>query len=120
MITALQQNVHGVQVVDRFEKMLEYMASLQTIPHLLVFSLPVATTEKGRKDFNLMTQVRKITPSTEHYPQYFLSFIPPPVLIRQKRSVGTQITMAQHQLQRRHLEKWIYIYINKIMKKREL
>ena len=51
-----------------------------------------------------MTQVRKITPSTEHYPQYFLSFIPPPVLIRQKRSVGTHITMAQHQLQRRHLE----------------
>ena len=77
MITALQQNVHGVQMVDRFEKMLEYMASLQTIPHLLVFSLPVATMEQGRKDFNLMTQVCKITPSTEHYPQYFPSFIPP-------------------------------------------
>ena len=59
MITALQQNVHGVQVVDRFEKMLEYMASLQTIPHLLVFSLPVATMEQGRKDFNLMTQFVK-------------------------------------------------------------
>ena len=122
MITALQQNGHGVEAVDMFEKMLERGIPPDHITFVSVLSScsHSGLVEQGRKYFNLMTQVRKITTSTEHYPQYFISFIPPPVLIRQKRSVGTHITMAQHQLQRRHLEKWIYIYINKIMKKREL
>ena len=69
MITALQQNGHGVQVVDRFKKMLEHGIPPDHITFVSVLSScsHSGLVEQGRKYFKLMTQVHKITPSTEHY-----------------------------------------------------
>ncbi|PAN31214.1 hypothetical protein PAHAL_5G404700 [Panicum hallii] len=69
MITALQQNGHGLQAVDMFEKMLEHGIPPDHITFVSVLSScsHSGLVEQGRKYFNLMTQVHKITPSTEHY-----------------------------------------------------
>ena len=69
MITALQQNGHGVEAVDMFEKMLERGIPPDHITFVSVLSScsHSGLVEQGRKYFNLMTQVHKITPSTEHY-----------------------------------------------------
>ncbi|RLN22882.1 pentatricopeptide repeat-containing protein [Panicum miliaceum] len=70
IITALQQNGHGVQTVDMFEKMLEHGIPPDHITFVSVLSSfsHSGFVEQGCKYFNLMTQVHKITPSTEHYP----------------------------------------------------
>ncbi|CAL4950353.1 unnamed protein product [Urochloa decumbens] len=69
MITALQQNGHGVQAVDMFEKMLEHSIPPDHITFVSVLSScsHSGLVEQGRRYFSLMTQVHKITPLTEHY-----------------------------------------------------
>ncbi|CAO2203267.1 unnamed protein product [Urochloa humidicola] len=69
VITALQQNGHGVQAVDMFEKMLENGIPPDHITFVSVLSScsHSGLVEQGRSYFNSMTQVHKITPSTEHY-----------------------------------------------------
>ncbi|CAL4976735.1 unnamed protein product [Urochloa decumbens] len=69
MITALQQNGHGVQAVDMFEKMIEHGIPPDHITFVSVLSScsHSGLVEQGRRYFSLMTQVHKIAPSTEHY-----------------------------------------------------
>jgi pentatricopeptide repeat protein len=69
MITALQQNGHGVRAVDMFEKMLENGIPPDHITFVSVLSScsHSGLVEQGRKYFKSMTQVHNITPSTEHY-----------------------------------------------------
>nr|CAB3472922.1 unnamed protein product [Digitaria exilis] len=69
IITALQQNGHGVQAVEIFEKMLENGIHPDHITFVSVLSScsHSGLVEQGRKYFNSMTQVHKITPWTEHY-----------------------------------------------------
>ncbi|KAK8451969.1 hypothetical protein SEVIR_5G032200v4 [Setaria viridis] len=69
MITALQQNGHGVQAVGMFEKMLENCIPPDHITFVSVLSScsHSGLIEQGRRYFNSMTQVHNITPSTEHY-----------------------------------------------------
>ncbi|TVU21341.1 hypothetical protein EJB05_30969, partial [Eragrostis curvula] len=69
MITALQQHGYGVQAVDMFETMLQKGISPDHITFVSVLSScsQSGLIEQGRKYFNLMTQVYKITPWSEHY-----------------------------------------------------
>nr|CAB3476955.1 unnamed protein product [Digitaria exilis] len=69
IITALQQNGHGVQAIEMFEQMLENGIPPDHITFVSVLSScsHSGLVEQGRKYFNSMTQVHKITPWTEHY-----------------------------------------------------
>ncbi|XP_062234079.1 pentatricopeptide repeat-containing protein At1g08070, chloroplastic-like [Phragmites australis] len=69
MITALQQHGHGVQAIDMFETMLENGIPPDHITFISVLSSCShnGLVEQGRKYFNSMTQVHKITPWSEHY-----------------------------------------------------
>jgi pentatricopeptide repeat protein len=69
LITALQQHGQGVQAIDMFETMLEKGVSLDHVTFVSVLSScsQSGLIEQGRKYFNLMTQVYKITPWSEHY-----------------------------------------------------
>ncbi|KAL6626342.1 hypothetical protein ACP70R_030068 [Stipagrostis hirtigluma subsp. patula] len=69
MITALQQHGHGAQATDMFETMLEKGIPPDHITFVSVLSACShgGLVEQGRKYFNLMTQVHKIIPWSEHY-----------------------------------------------------
>jgi pentatricopeptide repeat protein len=69
LITALQQHGQGVQAIDMFETMLEKGVPLDHVTFVSVLSScsQSGLIEQGRKYFNLMTQVYKITPWSEHY-----------------------------------------------------
>jgi len=69
MITALQQHGHGMQAIDVFENMLENGIPPDHITFVSVLSScsHSGLVEQGRKYFDSMTQVHKITPGNEHY-----------------------------------------------------
>ncbi|KAL5221875.1 hypothetical protein ABZP36_026588 [Zizania latifolia] len=69
MITALQQHGHGGQAIDLFETMLEKGIKPDHVTFVSVLSScsHSGLVEEGRKYFNLMTQVHRITPWSEHY-----------------------------------------------------
>jgi pentatricopeptide repeat protein len=69
MITALQQHGHGMQAIDVFENMLENGIPPDHITFVSVLSScsHSGLVEQGRKYFDSMTQVHKITPWNQHY-----------------------------------------------------
>ncbi|KAG0537375.1 hypothetical protein BDA96_03G143800 [Sorghum bicolor] len=69
MITALQQHGHGMQAIDVFENMLENGIPPDHITFVSVLSScsHSGLVEQGRKYFDSMTQVHRITSWNEHY-----------------------------------------------------